>query len=104
MITKHSMKVWIPAAAVAVALVGGGVAAASNTHPEGAAAKRAGVTTFTVVEHAVSDTVVYVNKVHNDVIGNTLGFGNPLYNAKNSKKIGRDQGFCYRTNPGRSWE
>jgi len=60
---------------------------------------------MTAVERATTDTVVYVNKAaKDDVIGNTLGFGNKLYNAKNSKQIGRDEGFCYRTNPGKFWE
>jgi len=62
-------------------------------------------TVFTVVERATTDVVVYVNKkAQDDVIGNTLGFGNKLYNAKNSKVVGRDEGFCYRTNPGKFWE
>jgi hypothetical protein len=60
---------------------------------------------FTVVERATTDTVVYVNKkAQDDVIGNTLGFGNKLYNANNSKVVGRDEGSCYRTNPGKFWD
>lgn len=58
-----------------------------------------------MVERSTTDVVIYVNKrAKDDVIGNMLGFGNSLYNAKNSKKIGRNQGFCYRTNPGKYWE
>jgi hypothetical protein len=89
-----------------VAMVGGGVAVAGGDDSEPAAtASRAAPTIFTIVERATTDEVVYVNKkTEADVIGNTLGFGNKLYNAKNTRKIGRDQGFCYRTNPGKSWE
>jgi hypothetical protein len=90
---------------VAVAAVAGSAAVANARQqgPQASPARSAQV--FTVVERATTDTVVYVNKkAQDDVIGNTLGFGNALYNAKNTKKIGRDQGFCYRTNPGLSWE
>jgi allene oxide cyclase len=88
-----------------VAALGGGAAVASarQAHDAGRTASAAHV--FTVVERATTDVVVYVNKkAQDDVIGNTLGFGNNLYNAKNSKKIGRDEGSCYRTNPGKYWE
>jgi Dirigent-like protein len=89
----------------AAALVGGGVAAAGGDAHPAAAPPRAGATVFTVVERATTDAVVYVHKKsEDDVIGNTLGFGNRLYNAKNTKKVGRDQGSCYRTNPGKFWE
>jgi hypothetical protein len=91
--------------ALAAALAGGAAVANArqSASPEKAAAGQAHV--FTVVERATTDVVVYVNKkAQDDVIGNTLGFGNKLYNAKNSKVIGRDEGLCYRTNPGKYWE
>ena len=105
MISKKSTILSATALAASGLIVGGGVAMAgerTSTAPHATSA--APVTTFTVVERATSDTVVYVNPSKDDVIGNTLGFGNALYNATNAKKIGRDQGFCYRTNPGKSWE
>jgi allene oxide cyclase len=87
------------------ALAGGAAVANAARHPGAAAPTARGAHVFTVVERATTDTVVYVNKgAQDDVIGNTLGFGNKLYNAKNKKKIGRDEGFCYRTNPGKYWE
>jgi len=81
-----------------------GTATASAGHASKASRTATTATTFTVVERGVTDVYVYVNKSHNDVIGNTIGWGNKLYGPQNKKKIGRDQGSCYRTNPGRSWE
>jgi hypothetical protein len=93
-------------AVLAVALGGGAaVASARQSGPAATPSAARAATVFTVVERATTDVVTYVNKkAQNDVIGNTLGFGNKLYNAKNTKVVGRDQGFCYRTNPGKTWE
>lgn len=93
-------------AVLAVALGGGAaVASARQSGPAATPSAARAATVFTVVERATTDVVIYVNKkAQNDVIGNTLGFGNKLYNAKNTKVVGRDQGFCYRTNPGKTWE
>jgi len=104
MIKNRSTKIWISVIALVAAVTGGGVAAAGNRSAHQLAVAGSDPTTFTVVERAISDVVVYVNPIEDDVVGNTLGFGNPLYNAKNTEKVGRDQGFCYRTNPGKSWE
>jgi hypothetical protein len=92
--------------ALAVALGGGAaVASAQQSGPTAAPSAGSAATVFTVVERATTDVIIYVNKkAQDDVIGNTLGFGNKLYNAKNTKVVGRDQGLCYRTNPGKSWE
>ncbi|WP_457110333.1 dirigent protein [Marmoricola sp. URHA0025 HA25] len=59
--------------------------------------------TFTVVERATSDTVVD-NGVAGDSVGDLIAFGNPIYNATNTVRVGRDQGSCVRTNPGKSYE
>ena len=89
----------------AVAVLAGGAAVAHARQPQRVTPAAGSAQVFTVVERATTDTVVYVNKkAQDDVIGNTLGFGNKIYNAKNSKKIGRDEGLCYRTNPGKYWE
>ena len=88
-----------------VAVLAGGAAVANARQPQRVTPAASSAQVFTVVERATTDTVVYVNKkAQDDVVGNTLGFGNKLYNAKNKKKIGRDEGFCYRTNPGKYWE
>lgn len=59
--------------------------------------------TFTVVERAVTDVVVDLG-APGDSVGDVLAFGNKLYNAANTKRVGRDQGYCVRTNVGKSWE
>ena len=59
--------------------------------------------TFRVVERATSDTVVD-NGTAGDSVGDTLGFGNTIYDAANVTAIGSDGGQCVRTVPGVSWE
>jgi hypothetical protein len=58
---------------------------------------------LTVVERATSDTVVDTGPA-GDSLGDILAFGNPIYNRANTKAIGRDQGYCIRTNVGLAWE
>ena len=58
---------------------------------------------LTVVEHADSDKVVDTGPA-GDSLGDILAFGNPIFDAANVKQIGRDQGYCIRTNVGTSWE
>jgi hypothetical protein len=58
---------------------------------------------LTVVEHAISDTVADTGTA-GDSLGDILAFGNPIFDAANVKLIGRDQGYCIRTNVGESWE
>src|SRR5574342_654601 len=58
---------------------------------------------LTVVEHATSDTVVDTGAV-DDSLGDILAFGNPIFDAANANEIGRDQGYCVRTNVGQAWE
>jgi hypothetical protein len=67
------------------------------------AAEAGGGRWLTVVERAATDTVVDLG-APGDSIGDILAFGNPVYDATNSRQIGRDQGSCIRTNPGVSWE
>ncbi len=58
---------------------------------------------FTVVERATTDAVVDVGET-GDTVGDLLAFGNDLYDADNAAVVGRDQGSCFRTNPGVAWE
>jgi hypothetical protein len=60
-------------------------------------------TRFTVVEHADTDTVVD-NRPAGDSLGDSLAFGNPVYNARNTAQVGHDQGSCVRTEVGVAWE
>lgn len=59
--------------------------------------------TFTVVEHATSDTTAHVGKGA-DNLGDLLVFGNDVFDATNKTKVGTDQGFCIRIKPGVSYE
>ena len=58
---------------------------------------------FTVVERAVTDTVVDLGP-KGDSRGDQLTFANPVYNSTNSNKVGRDQGSCVRTVVGKAWQ
>jgi hypothetical protein len=60
-------------------------------------------TELTVVERATTDAVVDLGET-GDTIGDMLAFGNDLYDEANSDLVGRDQGQCFRSNPGMSWE
>ena len=62
-----------------------------------------GVRVLTVVERAISDVVVDVGEA-GDSLGDILAFGNPIFDAANANEIGRDQGYCVRTNVGEAWE
>jgi hypothetical protein len=59
--------------------------------------------TLIVVERATTDTPLDLG-APGDSIGDTLTFGNSMYDASDSHVVGRDQGTCFRTNPGLSWE
>ena len=69
----------------------------------GVAAAQGDDTDVTVVERAATDLVIDLG-VTGDSLGDQLVFGNDLYDADNASVVGRDQGNCFRTNPGLSWE
>jgi allene oxide cyclase len=69
----------------------------------GTAAKLRKATTVHVIEHAVSDTVTDTGRA-GDSAGDLLTFHNPVFNASDTKQVGRDQGQCIRIAAGRSWE
>ena len=58
---------------------------------------------FTVVEHADTDAVID-NMPTGDSLGDTLAFGNPVFDEANSIDVGHDQGSCVRTEVGVAWE
>ena len=64
---------------------------------------RAGGRVMTVVERAETDAVIDLG-ASGDSVGDLLAFGNPIFDASNTREIGRDEGSCVRTNPGLSWE
>ena len=88
----------LTAAVGMLAAVGLSVAQATPQTPS----PHAQAVTFTVVEHADTDTVIDLGP-HGDSIGDTLAFGNPVYDAKGTK-VGSDQGSCVRTKVATAWE
>ena len=56
-----------------------------------------------LVEHADTDTTVDVGQ-KGDSAGDLLTFANPIFDAANRIRVGRDQGYCVRVVPGKSWE
>ena len=58
---------------------------------------------YTFVEHARTDTVVDLG-ARGDSRGDLLAFANPVFDARNTHRVGSDEGSCVRTAPGRSWE
>ncbi len=56
-----------------------------------------------VVEHAITDTVVDIGPP-GDSLGDQLAFGNPVYDANDQQRVGRDSGNCVRTVVGKQWE
>lgn len=88
-----------------VAVAGGliGLTAASADSATAGSDSAGHVQQFTVVEHAITDTVVDIGKP-GDSLGDLLAFGNPIFNASNTTQIGSDQGSCVRTKVGQAWE
>jgi allene oxide cyclase len=75
----------------------------------GAAAAAAGggssPATLHLVEHAKTDTLQHIGPPNeSDSIGDILGFGNPVFNGKNAKRVGSDNGTCTRTKVGVAFE
>jgi allene oxide cyclase len=56
-----------------------------------------------LVERAETDAVTDTG-AKDDSAGDLLTFANPMFDAKNEKQVGTDQGFCVRTVPGKAWE
>src|SRR5262245_51849804 len=55
-----------------------------------------------VVEHATTDAVT--NGSADDAAGNVLTFANEVFDSKDTKKVGSDQGYCIRIVVGKTWE
>lgn len=52
--------------------------------------------TIHVVEHAITDTVQQFHPPH-DSLGDVLAFHNPVFDARDKKQVGADNGQCIRT-------
>ena len=82
-------------AASAALAAGAVVATTSSAKP---ARAHAASTTIHVIEHAITDKEIPTGG-GKDVKGNILTFNNPVFNSKNTKKVGHDEGFCTRIAP-----
>ena len=60
-------------------------------------------TAVAVVEHADTDTVTDIGET-GDTVGDVLTFANKVFDEKNEKEIGSDNGYCLRTVVGDAWE
>src|SRR3954468_13510922 len=87
----------------ALAVTGGLLLTLVMALPAAAGQRAASWHVFTVVEHATTDTVVD-NAPTGDSLGDLLAFGNKLFNANDTRRAGRDEGFCVRTKVGVAWE
>jgi len=86
--------------AVAVAVAAGVALGARDHHGHGSHGK-----VIHVIEHAATDAVTNSgNGGGADNAGDILTFANPVYDAKNAKQVGSDQGYCIRIVVGQSWE
>ncbi len=59
--------------------------------------------TIHVVERATTDAVTDLGPA-GDSAGDLLTFANEIYDGANIHKVGTDQGYCVRTEVGKSWE
>lgn len=67
-------------------------------------ARKAAAGTVHVIEHAVTDTTVHSGGP-GDHTGNLLTFHNKVFNMRDTKQVGSDQGYCVRISPAQgTWE
>ena len=59
--------------------------------------------TVNLIEHAETDTTTDTGKV-GDSVGDILTFANKVFDDKNGKQVGADNGFCLRTLAGEAYE
>jgi hypothetical protein len=95
---KFRLAAVLGATGCVIAAVGLSAAQAEPQSPS----RHAKATTFTVVEHADTDTVVDLGP-RGDSIGDTLAFANPVHDTAGTK-VGDSQGSCVRTKAGTAWE
>jgi hypothetical protein len=59
--------------------------------------------TITVIEHATTDTTTDTGAA-GDTVGDLLTFANEVFDARDTTKVGTDQGYCIRVVAGTSYE
>jgi hypothetical protein len=87
----------VPALAVAVGAL---VFAAVNATANNSVKRDNG--SIHAIEHATTDAVT--NGSADDAAGNVLTFANEVFDSKDAKKVGGDQGYCIRIVVGKTWE
>jgi len=92
---RKSIVVGLGAVVIATSAVTGTALASSPKHHQGG--------TFTVVEHAVTDSTADTGPA-GDSLGDVLAFANPIFDATNTRQVGTDNGSCIRTAVGVSYE
>jgi hypothetical protein len=95
---KRVLTAGIPACILAVLVA---AVAASGRQPD--RAQTAPGTSITIIEHAVTDSTTDTG-AHGDTTGDLLTFHNNVFDATDTRKVGRDQGYCVRMVPGKSYE
>jgi allene oxide cyclase len=68
-----------------------------------ATAHAARTTVIRVVEHADTDATTDTG-APGDSAGDILTFANPVFDSRNAKQVGDDQGYCIRIVAGKSYE
>lgn len=92
---RRSIVVGVGAVVIATSVITGRAVASSPGHHHGG--------TFTVVERAITDTTADTGPA-GDSVGDVLAFANPIFNARNTHRVGTDNGSCVRTAVGVSYE
>ncbi len=92
---RKSIVVGVGAVVIATSAITGRALASSPGHQRG--------DTFTVVEHALTDTTADTGPA-GDSLGDVLAFANPIFDARNTRQVGTDNGSCIRTAVGVSYE
>jgi hypothetical protein len=90
---------------IVVAALGGAIVLVAAVVAVARTSELAEPTRIHVIEHAASDTVVDTDGDGADSTGDLLTFHNKVFNASNTRAVGRDQGQCVRIDPARgTWE
>jgi allene oxide cyclase len=95
---KRLFAVVVPLAAVALVLAVSASAGAKKDH-----SKRGHGNVISVVEHATTDATTDTG-APGDSAGDVLTFANDLFDSKDAKVVGTDQGSCIRVVVGTSYE
>jgi hypothetical protein len=91
--------------ATLLAMVFAVVAVASSTVAKNDSGARKHGKVLRLVEHATSDTTTDTNTgPPDDSVGDIITFANAVFDGKDQTQVGTDQGFCLRTEVGKSFD